>query len=88
MIKVIKTPYHQLPVLQELQSELQIVHFQGSCIMMTYSQGQFKDIYACPALHNTKNMDLPVCVELICLIEEVKVGNVISWSRLNCFLLD
>lgn len=37
MIKVIKTPYHQLPVLQELQSELQIVHFQGSCIMMTYS---------------------------------------------------
>lgn len=33
-------------------------------------------------------MDLPVCVELICLIEEVKVGDVISWSRLNSFLLD
>lgn len=31
---------------------------------------------------------LPVCVELICKVEEVEVGDVTGGSRLNRFLLD
>lgn len=31
---------------------------------------------------------LPVCIKLICIVEQVESGNVAEGSRLNCFLLD
>lgn len=31
---------------------------------------------------------LPVCVELVCMVEEVEFGDVTGGSRLNRFLLD
>lgn len=31
---------------------------------------------------------LPVCVELVCLVEQVESSNVTGGCSLNCFLLD
>lgn len=31
---------------------------------------------------------LPVCVELVCMVEQVEASNVTGGGSLNCFLLD